>query len=156
MDRRTRLAVTLPFLAFGLLLSWPLHAAELLLGTGASLLHGDIGPVGSLDLTFPTAHAFDIVLGATVWGHTSAADTNSDVHIALRGCRGRLCATLGAIYLSHTDGLDGARANFLLGLSWRIGEGRAESVAYVHASDAAIRYPNYGRNAVIMQWRLAP
>ena len=129
--------------------------AQLLLGTGGSFGHGGNAPVVALDY-LSSGQRLGWEVGATAWASNHRVDANVDAHAALSLCRGRLCGMLGAAYLARADWLDGARLNFRLGLTWRIGAGPLQGIAVVHDSDAGIHYPNFGRNAALLEWRLLP
>jgi hypothetical protein len=131
----------------------PAKAAEVDLRFGSSIATG-YGPVLGLSVYQPLQLGLDVYGGTLLWGSTAKTTSNWSWFGGLRGCRGQLCASLGATYLQREDYWNDSHTLFDLELSWRPGFGRFAGLDLVHHSDAGTSQTNRGRNAPLVSIRL--
>jgi hypothetical protein len=122
--------------------------------TAASFGKGTSGAVLGLNVIFPQSDNLDIFTGTDLWGATDTVPNNWDWHLGFEACKPWFCASIGAGYLQRIDELNGSHAEYFLRLSHRFDWGRLHSVDVFHLSNAGTQFPNYGRNAAGVTWRL--
>jgi hypothetical protein len=137
------------------------HAAEIDLQGGSSFGKEGTGPVLGLNLRLPIT-ALDRVsvnVGTNLWGLTrpvwdagQSVPNNWDWHVALEGCRGRLCAFLGPAFLQRVDAINGAHTEYYLGLRFIVAP--RWSIVLAHISDAGTTDPNIGRQMIGIAYAL--
>ena len=120
-------------------------------GTGAVIGLNYLHPL-------PQLSQVDLYAGTLLWGSTTYNDktvpNNWSWEGGLRGCQGRLCASIGAVYMQRIDAINGAHTNFNLELSWLLGWRRISSIDVTHISDAGTSTVNIGRQAALIGFRL--
>ena len=129
-------------------------AAEIDLRTGSSFGPGGSGPVLGMQLYFPIGNAVGLYAGTLMWGATSIVPNNWSWEGGFRTCRWRFCASLGASYLQREDWIDASHTNYNLELTYLIGWHRIQSFDLAHLSNAGTQFPNTGRNAALLSFRL--
>lgn len=86
--------------------------------------------------------------------HAQAALTKIESQTAVQALYVRKWRQLefgvGAVYLAHTDNLNGSHLNFSLMAGYAL---KNLHITYRHWSNADTKYPNYGRDMVLVGWR---
>lgn len=136
-----------------LLAATSISAAEVQVGTGATVLRGmapiaDVGVIENLSAHFFAQQSLTYV-GPSTFGNDKA--TANGITRGLLGYRlGFLEFAAGGSYMINPWPYNGGRWNFNLQTGIRFGH---LSATYIHFSDAGLTKSNIGRDMVLLGWR---
>lgn len=155
LGNRVAWAVLL-FIAVLVFLCWrnSVHAAEIDLKVGASVIGGGTSPALGLDLRFPQGDGLTLFAGTILFGETRITQPNWSWQSGFESCRWSVCASLGAAYLQRVDRLNGSHAEFFLALAYELSWHRLRAIEWDHLSNAGTTDVNVGRNAPMLAVRL--